>query len=133
MLRPEYGQSYGGLLAHFNTVETNMQYRRQEISELKPQPDNENEAARSLYFSDEAIFAEHPRLKTMTQNIRQQRSEKVNSLLTVFKDENEIIAVEGSPADKPGTILVEAIGLGMGFCYLQLKFLVFLQFRNWIS
>lgn len=41
--RPEYGaymiegtpgQPYGGLLAHFNIVEANMRYRREEVSEL---------------------------------------------------------------------------------------------------
>lgn len=43
--RPEYGsymiegtpgRPYGGLLAHFNIVEANMQYRRAEVSHLLP-------------------------------------------------------------------------------------------------
>lgn len=161
--RPEYGaymiegtpgQPYGGLLAHFNVVEANMRYRRQEVSELlhsdeavmsitnfprlgapnftwpiyKPQPNNEEGAARSLYFPDEAIFPGHPRFKTLTRNIRQRRGEKVNILLTVFKDENTVIPVEGSPANKPDAVYMDAMGFGMGCCCLQLTFQVFLPF-----
>lgn len=157
MWRPEYGaymiegtpgKPYGGLLAHFNVVEANMRYRRQEASELlhddevvmsltnfprlgapeftwpiyKPQPDNEGGAARSLYFPDEAIFPGHPRFKTLTRNIRQRRGEKVDIRLTVFKDENTKIPVEGAPADKPDAVHMDAMGFGMGCCCLQLTF-----------
>ena len=47
--RPEYGaymiegtpgKPYGGLLAHFNVVEANMRYRRQEVASLLPPGEN---------------------------------------------------------------------------------------------
>lgn len=157
--RPEYGaymiegtpgQPYGGLLAHFNVVEANMRYRRQEVSELldgdevvmsitnfprlgaanftwpiyQPQPDNVDGAARSNYFPDEAIFPGHPRFKTLTRNIRQRRGEKVNIQLTVFKDKNTKLPVHGSPPDKPDAVHMDAMGFGMGCCCLQLTFQV---------
>lgn len=34
MIEGTPGKPYGGLLAHFNVVEANMQYRRQEASKL---------------------------------------------------------------------------------------------------
>lgn len=155
--RPEYaaymiegtpGQPYGGLLAHFNVVEANMRYRRQEVSELlqpdevvmsitsfprlgtpgftwpvhQVTPDDEDCAARSLYFPDDAIFPDHPRFKTLTRNIRMRRGEKVDINLTVFKDENTKIPVEGSPADRPEAVHLDAMGFGMGCCCLQLTF-----------
>ncbi|XP_012264926.1 glutamate--cysteine ligase catalytic subunit [Athalia rosae] len=118
--RPEYGaymiegtpgKPYGGLLAHFNVVEANMQYRRQEATMLlqpgevlmsltsfprlgapdftdpptKPTPTSG--ASHSLFFPDEAIFPGHPRFKTLTRNIRQRRGEKVAINLPVFRDE----------------------------------------------
>lgn len=156
MIEGTPGQPYGGLLAHFNVVEANMRYRRQEVSELlhpdevvmsitnfprlgtpnftwpiyKTQPNNEDGAARSLYFPDEAIFPAHPRFKTLTRNIRQRRGEKVNILLTVFKDENTVIPVEGSPTHKPDAVHMDAMGFGMGCCCLQLTFQVFLKYQN---
>ncbi|XP_046478901.1 glutamate--cysteine ligase isoform X1 [Neodiprion pinetum] len=119
--RPEYGaymiegtpgKPYGGLLAHFNVVEANMQYRRQEASMLlqpgetlmsltsfprlgaadftdpptKPTPTSG--ASRSLFFPDEAIFPGHPRFKTLTRNIRLRRGEKVAINLPIYPDEN---------------------------------------------
>lgn len=155
--RPEYGaymiegtpgKPYGGLLAHFNVVEANMKYRRQELSELLPtgesvmsitnfprlgcidftfpthktRPDDENCSARSLYFPDEAIFPGHPRFKTLTRNIRQRRGEKVSIKLKVFKDENTKLPVEGSPPNEPDVVLMDAMGFGMGCCCLQLTF-----------
>lgn len=157
--RPEYGaymiegtpgQPYGGLLAHFNVVEANMRYRRQEVTELlhdgevvmsltnfprlgqpeftwpiyKPDPENVEGSARSLYFPDEAIFPGHPRFKTLTRNIRQRRGEKVDIRLTVFKDENTKLPVEGAPADQPDAVHMDAMGFGMGCCCLQLTFQV---------
>ncbi|XP_015119215.1 glutamate--cysteine ligase catalytic subunit [Diachasma alloeum] len=119
--RPEYGaymiegtpgKPYGGLLAHFNVVEANMRYRRQEVTnELKPgevvmsvtsfprlgcpdstdppaKPTPDSGASRSLFFPDEAIFPGHPRFKTLTRNIRQRRGEKVAINLPIFRDEN---------------------------------------------
>lgn len=104
MIEGTPGQPYGGLLAHFNVVEANMRYRRQEVMELlpadevifsitnfprlgtpsftwpdsKPNPSDVNGAARSLYFPDEAIFPGHPRFKNLTRNIRLRRGEKVD-------------------------------------------------------
>lgn len=158
--RPEYaaymiegtpGQPYGGLLAHFNVVEANMRYRRQEVSALldpdeviisltnfprlgtpgfswpiyQPTPDNEDGVTRSLYYPDEVIFPDHPRFKTLTRNIRMRRGEKVDINLKVFKDENTKIPVEGSPPNKPDAVHLDAMGFGMGCCCLQLTFQVY--------
>lgn len=119
--RPEYGaymiegtpgKPYGGLLAHFNVVEANMRYRRQEATELlrpgealmsltsfprlgspdftdpptKPTPDTG--ASRSLFFPDEGIYSNHPRFKTLTKNIRERRGEKVAINVPIYRDEN---------------------------------------------
>ncbi|KAI4501681.1 hypothetical protein M0802_003016 [Mischocyttarus mexicanus] len=119
--RPEYGaymiegtpgKPYGGLLAHFNVVEANMRYRRQEATKLlKPgevllsltnfprlgapdftdppsMPTPNAGASRSLFFPDEAIFPGHPRFKTLTKNIRERRGEKVSINIPIFKDTN---------------------------------------------
>lgn len=157
MWRPEYGaymiegtpgQPYGGLLAHFNVVEANMRYRRQEVSEMLPAgevvmsitnfprlgmpafthpeysvtPDDPNSSARSNYFPDQAIFPGHPRFRTLTRNIRQRRGEKVDINLTIFKDKNTVIPVAGAPADRPDAVHLDAMGFGMGCCCLQLTF-----------
>nr|XP_003706896.1 PREDICTED: glutamate--cysteine ligase catalytic subunit isoform X1 [Megachile rotundata] len=119
--RPEYGaymlegtpgKPYGGLLVHFNVVEANMKYRRQEASKLlrpnevlmsltnfprtgapdftdpptKPTPDSG--ASKSLFFPDEAIYPGHPRFKTLTRNIRKRRGEKVAINIPIYKDKN---------------------------------------------
>lgn len=119
--RPEYGaymiegtpgKPYGGLLAHFNVVEANMRYRRQEASKLlKPgevlmsltnfprlgapdftdppaTPTPNSGASRSLFFPDEAIYPGHPRFKTLTKNIRERRGEKIAINIPIFKDVN---------------------------------------------
>lgn len=148
MIEGTPGQPYGGTLAHFNVVEANMRYRRVEVSELlqpdevvmsltnfprsgapgftwpiyEPKPDDPNGASRSLYFPDEAIYPGHPRFKTLTRNIRERRGEKVDINLTVFKDENTKIPVDGSPADRPDAVHLDAMGFGMGCCCLQLTF-----------
>ncbi|XP_005188299.1 glutamate--cysteine ligase [Musca domestica] len=155
--RPEYGaymiegtpgKPFGGLMAHFNLVEANMRYRRQEVTELldkdecvmsitnfprlgcpefthpiyNPNPEDPNGSAKSLYFPDEAIFPGHPRFKTLTRNIRMRRGEKVAIKLKVFKDENTKLPVEGSPVNEPDVVLLDAMGFGMGCCCLQLTF-----------
>ncbi|XP_029040518.1 glutamate--cysteine ligase catalytic subunit isoform X2 [Osmia bicornis bicornis] len=119
--RPEYGaymlegtpgKPYGGLLVHFNVVEANMKYRRQEASKLlrpnevlmsltnfprtgapdftdpptKPTPDSG--ASKSLFFPDEVIYPGHPRFKTLTRNIRKRRGEKVAINIPIYKDKN---------------------------------------------
>ncbi|KAL5277748.1 GCLC family protein [Megaselia abdita] len=155
--RPEYGaymiegtpgKPYGGLLAHFNLVEANMRYRREEVSallkpnekvmsitnfprlgsplftapEYLPTPEKELSAARSLYFPDEAIYPGHPRFKTLTRNIRMRRGEKVQIKLKVFKDKNTVLPVEGAPEGEPDVVQLDAMGFGMGCCCLQLTF-----------
>lgn len=117
--RPEYaaymvegtpGKPYGGLLAHFNIVEANMKYRREEVARLlnpgeavmsltsfprlgchnftdpPAVPTPENGSSCSLFFPDEAIFPGHPRFKTLTRNIRQRRGSKVAINLPIFRD-----------------------------------------------
>ncbi|CAK9816605.1 Glutamate--cysteine ligase catalytic subunit [Anthophora plagiata] len=119
--RPEYGaymlegtpgKPYGGLLVHFNVVEANMRYRRQEASKLlgpnevlmsvtnfprtgahdftdpPTQPSPNTGASKSLFFPDEAIYLGHPRFKTLTRNIRQRRGEKVVINIPIYKDKN---------------------------------------------
>lgn len=155
--RPEYasymvegtpGKPYGGLLAHFNVVESSMRYRREEVAQLlEPgeavmslthfprlgcpkfshpsydvRPDDPECAAQSLYFPDEAIFGGHPRFKTLTRNIRQRRGEKVSIDLPVFMDEKTKIPVAGSLPDKPNFVHMDAMGFGMGSCCLQMTF-----------
>lgn len=155
--RPEYGaymiegtpgKPFGGLMAHFNLVEANMRYRRQEITELldadecimsitnfpllgcpeftypicQPSPDDPTSAANSMYFPDEAIFPGHPRFKTLTRNIRMRRGENVSIKLKVFKDDHTTLPIPGSPASEPDVVLLDAMGFGMGCCCLQLTF-----------
>ncbi|XP_064597197.1 glutamate--cysteine ligase catalytic subunit-like [Liolophura sinensis] len=119
--RPEYaaymvegtpGKPYGGLMAHFNLVESNMKLRREEIQHLleedevplsltcfprigcpeftspsyKPTP--QEGASHSLFFPDNVIYPGHPRFRTLTRNIRQRRGEKVAINIPVFKDKH---------------------------------------------
>ncbi|XP_059049423.1 glutamate--cysteine ligase [Achroia grisella] len=158
--RPEYGaymvegtpgKPYGGLLAHFNIVEANMQYRRAEASTLlkdgevimsitnfprlgcpnftsPPYPSTPNDGVtKSLYFPDEGIFPGHPRFKTLSANIRNRRGEKVAINLPIYRDVNTKIPVDDSHklepnAAKPDCVYMDAMGFGMGCCCLQLTF-----------
>lgn len=148
MIEGTPGRPYGGLLAHFNVVEANMRYRRQELSAMlkdgesvmsitnfprlgcdnftfpihQPRPNDPASANRSCYFPDEAIFPGHPRFKNLTRNIRLRRGEKVSIKLNVFKDTNTKLPVEGSPAGEPDVVHMDAMGFGMGCCCLQLTF-----------
>ncbi|KAG5680706.1 hypothetical protein PVAND_010197 [Polypedilum vanderplanki] len=155
--RPEYaaymvegtpGKPYGGLLAHFNVVESSMKYRREEVSKLLKdgeevmsitsfprlgcpqfsypsydvQPDNPQSAAQSLFFPDEAIYSGHPRFKNLTRNIRLRRGEKVCINVPVFKDENTKYPIPYSLPETPDHVYMDAMGFGMGNCCLQLTF-----------
>lgn len=155
--RPEYaaymvegtpGKPYGGLLAHFNVVESSMRNRREEVAQLlKPgeavmsitnfprlgcpkfsfpsfdvRPNDPKCAARSLYFPDEAIFSGHPRFKTLTRNIRMRRGEKVSINVPVFMDEKTKLPVEGALPETPDHVHMDAMGFGMGCCCLQMTF-----------
>lgn len=119
--RPEYaeymvegtpGQPYGALVQHFNVVEHNMAYRRQELHSLlqedeaalsitafprlgcldfthPPSRATPNEGvSRSLFFPADAITQSHPRFATLTNNIRQRRGRKVAINVPIFKDAN---------------------------------------------
>ncbi|XP_049887641.1 glutamate--cysteine ligase catalytic subunit [Pectinophora gossypiella] len=158
--RPEYGaymvegtpgKPYGGLLAHFNIVEANMQYRRAEASTLLKDgevimsitnfprlgcpnftsppyaPNPRDSVTKSHFFPDEAIYPEHPRFKTLTRNIRERRGEKVAINIPIYKDVNTKIPVENwheveKGAAKPDCVYMDAMGFGMGCCCLQLTF-----------
>nr|AFP33287.1 gamma-glutamylcysteine synthetase [Dugesia japonica] len=109
------GYPYGHLMGYFNTVESNMQSRRNEINELylkndecmltitafprlgcpnftspKTKPDPIKSVSKSLFFPDEAIQSDHPRFKTLTRNIRERRGKKVAINIPIFVDENTI-------------------------------------------
>ncbi|CAB3237386.1 unnamed protein product [Arctia plantaginis] len=158
--RPEYGaymiegtpgKPYGGLLAHFNIVEANMQYRRAEATTIlhpgevimsitnfprlgcpnftsPPNPPTPQDGVtRSLFFPDDVIFPGHPRFKTLTSNIRNRRGEKVAINIPVFRDVHTKIPVDNSSelepnAAKPDCVYMDAMGFGMGCCCLQLTF-----------
>ncbi|KAM3966577.1 glutamate--cysteine ligase [Aphomia sociella] len=158
--RPEYGaymvegtpgKPYGGLLAHFNIVEANMQYRRAEASTLLKDgevimsitnfprlgcpnftsppysPTPKEGVTKSLFFPDEAIFPGHPRFKTLSSNIRHRRGEKVAINLPIYRDINTKIPVDDSykldpNGAQPNCVYMDAMGFGMGCCCLQLTF-----------
>jgi glutamate--cysteine ligase catalytic subunit len=111
MIEGTPGQPYGGLLACFNVVESNMILRRAEVSRLlkkdesllsisfpalgtpdfthpstTPNPDDPDGAGRSLFFPDEAIYQGHPRFRNLVRNIRGRRGEKVAINVPIFKD-----------------------------------------------
>lgn len=119
--RPEYanymvegtpGKPYGGMMAHFNVVESNMRLRREEIqkwcgkdivplcltsfprtgspgfTDPEHPPTPSDGASHSLFYPDQAIFPGHPRFKTLTRNIRQRRNKKVAINIPVYKDKN---------------------------------------------
>jgi len=107
------GAPYGGLMACFNVVESNMILRRAEVSRLlkkdesllsisfpaigtkdftdpktEPNPSDPEGAGRSLFFPDDAIYQGHPRFRNLVRNIRGRRGEKVAINVPIFKDEN---------------------------------------------
>lgn len=135
--RPEYGaymiegtpgKPYGGLLAHFNIVEANMKYRREEAESIlkdgealmsltcfprlgcpnftSPQtsPTPYQGDSHSLFIPDEVIFGGHPRFKNLTRNIRERRGEKVAVNIPIFKDEKTPSPYIEEFADKEGSV-----------------------------
>ncbi|XP_050309513.1 glutamate--cysteine ligase catalytic subunit [Anthonomus grandis grandis] len=150
MIEGTPGKPYGGTLAHFNVVESNMKMRRKEASELlKPdesimsitnfprlgcpnftdpptKPSPEGDGSKSLFFPDEAVFSGHPRFMNLVRNIRKRRGEQVAINLPIFRDKNTKIPVDDShkirKAAKPDCVYLDAMGFGMGCCCLQLTF-----------
>ncbi|XP_033100705.1 glutamate--cysteine ligase catalytic subunit-like isoform X2 [Anneissia japonica] len=106
---------YGGTLAHVNTVEANMQLRRQVLRSLmdeqmgeipltltsyprlgcansshpsyEPNP-SETSVLNSIFIPDEIICSSHPRFRTFTRNIRKRRGEKICINVPIYKDLN---------------------------------------------
>ncbi|CAK1548462.1 unnamed protein product [Leptosia nina] len=151
MIEGTPGKPYGGLLAHFNIVEANMKFRRAEASTLlkdgevlmsitnfprlgcpgftsPPYQATPNEGVSwSNFFPDEAIYPGHPRFKTLTSNIRCRRGEKMEINLPIYRDKNTKIPVDNyheleKGAAKPDCVYMDAMGMGMGCCCLQLTF-----------
>nr|XP_054755836.1 glutamate--cysteine ligase catalytic subunit-like [Lytechinus pictus] len=109
------GKPYGGLMAHFNTVEANMKLRRQQVLGLldseegetclsmtvfprlgcpdfsipsyTPNPSDDG-VTKSIFLPDEVIHNSHPRFRTLTKNIRKRKGEKVAINVPIFKDTN---------------------------------------------
>uniref|UniRef100_A0A5K3FRA7 Glutamate--cysteine ligase n=1 Tax=Mesocestoides corti TaxID=53468 RepID=A0A5K3FRA7_MESCO len=119
--RPEYasymiegtpGKPFGHIAEYLNTVEFNMQKRREHVQKRLPEncyiiclsafprlgcpnftyppasPTPTEGAAHSLFYPEEAINASHPRYKTLTRNIRQRRGSKVVINAPIFRDNN---------------------------------------------
>ncbi|CAG9771333.1 unnamed protein product [Ceutorhynchus assimilis] len=150
MIEGTPGQPYGGTLAHFNVVESNMKLRKQEATELlkdkeylmsltsfprlgcpdftdPPTKATPNEGGtKSLFFPDGAVFGGHPRFMNLVRNIRKRRGEHVAINLPIFRDKNTKIPVDDShtirKAALPDCVYLDAMGFGMGCCCLQLTF-----------
>ncbi|CAF0782918.1 unnamed protein product [Adineta ricciae] len=98
----------------------------------KPTPGTSSSA--SLFFPDEVIFPDHPRFKTLTRNIRMRRKSKVALNVPIFIDENtprpfiedlSVYGDDGGASDSAAVedhIYLDAMGLGMGCCCLQVTF-----------
>lgn len=147
------GRPYGAIISNFNMVERNMRNRREEVRLLlreneavfsltnfprlgcpdftypsySPRPWDPECAAQSIYFPDEAIFAGHPRFKTLTRNIRERRGEKVSIKIKIFKDENTVFPVEGSLPHFEDNICLDAMG---EFYFILKKFTINSIYNN---
>ncbi|CAF0741062.1 unnamed protein product [Adineta steineri] len=158
MIEGTPGKPYGYLPAHFNMVEANMRLRRKQAQELLDKdeyvlstsnfPRNgcpdctwptykstlDTSVSNSLCFPDQVIFPDHPRFKTLTQNIRSRRDAKIALNVPIFIDTNtprpfiEDFSIYGDDYGAYGTaalkdhIYLDAMGLGMGCCCLQVTF-----------
>ena len=148
------GQPYDHEIINFNKLEENMRLRRKEVISLlnlkdeycasltafpllgsqdftypsyKPTPDKG--VTRSIFFPDQAIFPGHPRFSSLSRNIRERRSSKVEINIPIFFDKNtpnpfvESLANEESrKAQKINHIYLDAMGFGMGCSCLQMTF-----------
>lgn len=146
MIEGTPGKPYGHLMAHFNVVEANMKLRREEVKKLlQPNehplsltvfprmgspnftspitvPTPTSGASHSLYFSDDVIFGQHPRFKTLTRNVRERRGEKPHINVPIYKDKNTPETTSDDPGAKPGHIYMDCMGFGMGCSCLQMTF-----------
>lgn len=164
--RPEYaaymvegtpGKPYGGLLSHFNVVESSMKYRREEVAQLLDKneavmsitsfprlgcpkfsvppfdvtPEDPDSAAQSLFFPDDVIFSGHPRFKNLTRNIRKRRGGKVCINVPIYKDIQTKIPVENSLPETPDHVYMDAMGFGMGCSCLQMTFQVAINYFSY--
>ncbi|KAK3886936.1 hypothetical protein Pcinc_008945 [Petrolisthes cinctipes] len=151
------GQPYGSLVQHFNIVEHNMSFRRSEVQSLlqpdelvlsltcfprtgcydftrpSSRPDPTCGVTRSLFFPEEAITKCHPRFKTLTNNMRERRKEKVAINVPIYVDlktprpfveDLSQYGDDGSSAEqaKEDHIYMDAMGFGMGCSCLQMTF-----------
>lgn len=156
MIEGSPGQPYNGLLADIKLIETNMKYRRQQITDLlpddvavmttsnfprlgasnftwpnyKPQPNNINNSSGSVFIPDEVICPIYARYHLLTRNIRQRRGQKIDIRIPIFKDKNTQIPVDGAPADQPNVVYMDSLGFGGGCCCIQFTYQVF--FNNTI-
>ncbi|PAV67901.1 hypothetical protein WR25_24148 isoform B [Diploscapter pachys] len=112
MIEGTPGVPYGGLLACFNIVESNMIVRRKEVQKLlkkgesvlsisfpalgtpdftdpptKANPEDVD-AAGSMFWPLQAVYLGHPRFKNLSKNIRGRRGSKVAINVPIFKDKN---------------------------------------------
>ncbi|CAF2579027.1 unnamed protein product [Rotaria sp. Silwood2] len=97
-------------------------------------PEINTSSSGSLFFPDQLIFPNHPRFKTLTRNIRLRRNAKVAFNIPIFIDTNtprpfvEDFSIYGNDAGVNETAAIEdhiyldAIGLGIGCCCLQVTF-----------
>jgi glutamate--cysteine ligase catalytic subunit len=150
--RPEYGRymiegtpgkPYSGL-KDICLVEDNMKLRRRTIAQhlqpdemvismtsfprlgcpgtVYPSPSPNGPIAKSSYLPD-AIINPHPRFGTLTANIRERRTSKVDINIPLFRDTNtNPLADVSAESPKPYNIHMDAMGFGMGCCCLQCTF-----------
>jgi glutamate--cysteine ligase catalytic subunit len=94
-----------------------------------PTPDKG--VTRSLFFPDQGIFPGHPRFASLSRNIRERRSSKVEINIPIFFDKktpNPFIELlpqsneESRKAQKVNHIYLDAMGFGMGCSCLQMTF-----------
>lgn len=157
MIEGTPGQPFGGCLTQFNRVEKSMKTRREELERMLQRPNESvicfasfprigcpnftepsyetspalNPASNSLYYPDKAVFPDHPRFLTLTENIRTRRTKRQAINIPVFRDTNtpnpfypdtpndDGQAKNGIKADH---VYMDAMGFGMGCSCLQVTF-----------
>ncbi|XP_071492042.1 glutamate--cysteine ligase catalytic subunit-like [Diadema antillarum] len=145
---------YGGHIAQLNTVEANMKARRQQLldsldaekgettvtitafprlgcldSTFPPCQMTEKSITKSIFVPDQTIHSSHPRFRTLTENIRKRRGEKVCINVPIYRDvntpapftENSLIECddESTRGAKPDHVYMDSMVFGMGCGCLQ--------------